>query len=66
MTTWKSYLYFFGKVSISKSNKPKAESPVNVFGKITGVNIDILLRIRNGEVISLKKMLKNNSKKINH
>ena len=50
----KAICIFFGKTPISESNKPKAASPVNVFGKIIGPGINILAKLKNGERISLE------------
>ncbi len=50
----KAICIFFGKTPISESNKPKAASPVNVFGKIIGSEINILAKLKNGERISLE------------
>ena len=50
----KAICIFFGKTPISESNKPKAASPVNVFGKIIEYEINILSKLKNGERISLE------------
>ena len=50
----KAICIFFGKTPISESNKPKAASPVNVFGKIIESEINILSKLKNGERISLE------------
>ena len=50
----KAICIFFGKTPISESNKPKAASPVNVFGKIIESEINILAKLKNGERISLE------------
>jgi hypothetical protein len=50
------FCIFFGKTPISSSNKPKAYSPVNVFGKITSKNfVEILKKVRDGEKIRVEK-----------
>jgi hypothetical protein len=47
---------FFGRTPVSTSEKPKAYSPVNVFGRITSKNfIDILKKIKSGEKIIIEK-----------
>lgn len=45
-----AFCIFFGKTPISTSDKPKAYSPVNVFGKITD-NIENLKKVKNGDII---------------
>jgi hypothetical protein len=51
-----SFCIFFGKTPASSNNKPKAYSPVNVFGKITSENfIEILKKVKDGEKIRVEK-----------
>jgi len=45
---------FFGKTPASTNEKPKAYSPVNVFGKITG-NISILKTVVPSSVVRVEK-----------
>lgn len=45
---------FFGRTPISKSNKPKAYSPVNVFGKVVG-DVGLLRKIKEGEKLRVEK-----------
>jgi len=48
---------FFGRTPVSVSNKPKAYSPVNVFGRLTSKGpINILKRVKNGEKIRIEKV----------
>ncbi len=49
-----AFCIFFGPTPASTGNKPKAFSPVNVFGKI-GLNFKILGNIRNGTQIVVEK-----------
>jgi hypothetical protein len=50
------FCIFFGKTPVSSGNKPKAYSPVNVFGKIISENfIEILKKVRDGEKIRIEK-----------
>jgi hypothetical protein len=51
-----SFCIFFGRTPASTGLKPKAYSPVNVFGKITDKSsIEILKKIKNGEKIRIEK-----------
>jgi hypothetical protein len=43
---------FFGPTPVSKGDKPRAYSPVNVFAKITG-NAKIFAKVKDGERIML-------------
>jgi len=49
-----AFCIFFGRTPISTSNKPKAYSPVNVFGKIID-NIEILKKIKDGDKIKIMR-----------
>jgi len=50
------FCIFFGKTPVSSGNKPKAYSPVNVFGKIISENfIEILKKVKDGEKIRIEK-----------
>jgi hypothetical protein len=51
----RSICIFFGKTPISTTNKPKAYSPVNVFGKIE-TNLTILKNVKEGELITIEKV----------
>jgi hypothetical protein len=51
----KAICIFFGKTPISTSNKPRAYSPVNVFGKIKSKNLKILKKVKDGEEIIIQK-----------
>lgn len=48
------FCIFFGRTPASTGNKPKAASPVNVFGKIIG-NATVFSKIKNGEEVRIKK-----------
>ncbi len=50
-----AFCIFFGKTPVSTSNKPRAYSPVNVFGKIEG-NLDVLRKVKSGTIIRVKKL----------
>ena len=45
-----AFCIFFGPTPVSKGPKPKAYSPVNVFGKIQD-DYDLLKNIRNGSLV---------------
>ena len=49
-----AFCIFFGKTPVSTNNKPRAYSPVNIFGRIEG-NPDVLRRIKSGSMILVKK-----------
>jgi hypothetical protein len=50
------FCIFFGKTPFSSNNKPRAYSPVNVFGKITTENfVQILKEVKDGEKIRVEK-----------
>ncbi|MEM5773010.1 MAG: cyclophilin-like fold protein [Candidatus Aenigmatarchaeota archaeon] len=50
------FCIFFGKTPVSKTEKPRAYSPVNVFGKITSKNfVEILKKVKDGEKIRVEK-----------
>ncbi|MEM5866540.1 MAG: cyclophilin-like fold protein [Candidatus Aenigmatarchaeota archaeon] len=50
------FCIFFGKTPASKNEKPRAYSPVNVFGRITTENfIEVLERVKHGEKIRVEK-----------
>lgn len=51
----KAICIFFGKTPASIDDKPKAYSPVNVFGKITS-KVEILKKVKNGERIRIEKV----------
>jgi len=47
---------FFGRTPVSTSEKPKAYSRVNVFGKINDKNaVEILKKVKSGERIIIEK-----------
>ncbi len=51
-----AFCIFFGKTPVSTDNKPRAYSPVNVFGKIAG-NLDALKKIRSQSLIQVAKLM---------
>ena len=50
----KGFCIFFGKTPASTGSKPRAASPVNVFGRITG-DSKIFGKTRSGEKIRIEK-----------
>ena len=48
------FCIFFGRTPVSVGDEPRASSPVNVFGKVTG-DPKIFKRVRNGEEIKIEK-----------
>ena len=48
----KALCLFFGRTPVSKTDKPRAYSPVNLFGKITD-DLKILKSIRDGDQIEI-------------
>ncbi|MCG8540009.1 MAG: hypothetical protein MJA82_08725 [Clostridia bacterium] len=51
-----AFCIFFGRTPVSTSDKPKAYSPVSVFGKLIDLDIDALKSIKNGSKIKVKSM----------
>jgi hypothetical protein len=49
-----AFCIFFGRTPVSKNDKPKAYSPVNIFGHITG-EISALKNIKTGTKIHITK-----------
>ena len=49
------FCIFFGRTPVSTSDKPRAASNVNVFGKIIG-DTEILKQIRSGDQIIVEKI----------
>ncbi|MFC2115702.1 cyclophilin-like fold protein [Bacteroidota bacterium] len=49
-----AFCIFFGPTPVSTSDLPKAYSPVNVFGKITG-DATLLKKVSNGEELRILK-----------
>jgi hypothetical protein len=49
-----AFCIFFGRTPVSTGNKPRAFSPVNIFGRIEG-NLDVLKGIGLGNIIRIKK-----------
>ena len=50
-----AFCIFFGRTPVSISNKPRAYSPVNVFGRIEG-NPDALKEVRSQILVNIKKI----------
>lgn len=48
---------FFGRTPASGSNRPRAYSPVNVFAKIVNVDADVLRKVKNGDRITVEKVI---------
>lgn len=46
------FCVFWGKTPVSTSDKPRAVSPVNVFGKING-DLQLLDSLKDGDIISV-------------
>ncbi len=53
--TMPAFCIFFGPTPVSSGNRPKAASPVNVFGKISSLDREELKKIEDGEVVSLER-----------
>ena len=53
--TGKAFCIFFGRTPVSTSDKPRAYSPVNVFGRITG-KTEALKRVAQGAPISISAL----------
>jgi uncharacterized protein len=49
-----AFCIFFGKTPVSINEKPRAYSPVNVFGRIKG-DVTILKKVSNGDQIKVSK-----------
>jgi len=49
-----AFCIFFGRTPASSGNKPRAASPVNVFGKITGDPM-VFKKIKGGEKITVRE-----------
>ncbi len=47
---------FFGRTPASTSDKPRAYSPVNVFGKVIG-DVKVLRKVKEGEKLRVEKAL---------
>ena len=50
-----AFCIFFGRTPVSTGNKPRAYSPVNVFGKIEG-NLDVLKEVESQSMVQVKKL----------
>jgi hypothetical protein len=50
-----AFCIFFGRTPVSINNKPRAYSPVNVFGKIEG-NPEVLKQVNSQSLIQVKKL----------
>lgn len=45
---------FFGRTPASRSEKPRAASPVNVFAKVKG-DVTVFRNVRDGETVTIEK-----------
>lgn len=50
-----AFCIFFGPTPVSQGIRPRAASPVNVFGKISSLDREELKKIEDGEVVSLER-----------
>ncbi|MBO3804285.1 MAG: hypothetical protein JTT11_10550 [Candidatus Brockarchaeota archaeon] len=50
----KAFCIFFGRTPASTGSKPRAASPVNVFGRVTG-DPKVFVKTRSGEKIRVEK-----------
>lgn len=53
--TMPAFCIFFGPTPVSSGNRPKAASPVNVFGKISTLDRKELKKIHGGENVSIER-----------
>jgi len=49
-----AFCIFFGRTPVSKGDKPRAYSPVNVFGRILG-DAKVLKKVRDGDPIRIDR-----------
>jgi hypothetical protein len=49
-----AFCIFFGPTPISEDDKPRAYSPVNVFGRITG-NVELMRRVKEGTLVRVTR-----------
>ncbi len=52
--TMPAFCVFFGPTPISHGQEARAASPVNVFGKLLEVDLDILRSVRDGEEVVVR------------
>ena len=50
-----AFCIFFGRTPVSKNEKPRAYSPVNIFGQVTG-DTTVLKNIKSGAEIRVSKV----------
>ena len=50
-----AFCIFFGRTPVSTRNKPRAYSPVNIFGKIEG-SLDALKAVKSQSLVQVKKV----------
>ena len=50
----KAMCIFFGPTPVSKNDKPKAYSPVNLFGRVLG-DAEVLKKVKDGEAVRVTK-----------
>jgi len=53
--TMPAFCVFFGPTPISHGQEPRAASPVNVFGKLQEIDLDILRSVQDGEEVTVRK-----------
>ncbi len=53
--TMPAFCIFFGPTPASSGNRPRAASPVNVFGKISTLDRKELKKIEDGEKVSIER-----------
>ncbi len=52
-----AFCIFFGATPVSTGSTPVAASPVNVFGRLSRIDLDELRRIPDGENVTIDKVL---------
>jgi hypothetical protein len=53
--TGSAFCIFFGKTPASKSDEPRAASPVNAIGRVEG-DVKVFRQVRDGETIRLERI----------
>lgn len=53
--TMPAFCVFFGPTPISHGQEPRAASPVNVFGKLQEIDLDLLQSVREGEEVTVRQ-----------
>ena len=52
-----AFCVFFGPTPVSHGQEARAASPVNVFGKLSEVDLDLLRSVRDGEEVTVKQAM---------